>query len=557
MIARLTAVATVVLLLGPPAFGDAQAAPPCTQSPVAGGDWPMSGHDLSNSRRQPHERTLTPTRVASLRPVWSFSTGHPSGPAAGNLSDFNATPIEAGGCVYVGSGAADAPNVFALDADTGRLVWKTHLDAGLGGLGGAVVGSLVRRGDVVFALVNQPGDGRSGGPYVAALDARTGSLRWRSRPIVVTAGSYTNATPTVADGVVIAGFSAPEGDPYGHGGFGLVDATSGQVLVVTYTVPSTQWGTPTSPKYAGGGIWTTPAADVDSGYAYFGSGNPFSKRTQYPTTDAILKVDIDRRRRTFGQIIASYSGNLDQSTELLKVLSRPTCTVLPDDPLRTLPAMDKRLQEAQGLLSNSIGCVQLDLDFGAAPNLLHDGRGRLIVGDLQKSGVYHAVDARTMRRVWSSTLGVSCNVCNAASTAYDASRTTVFGDGSPGSLLSAISSADGTLRWSSPVLDGFHYESVSTAAGVVYTVDGLGFFDAFRAGDGVPLLRRSAVLDAGADALPPAGYTSTGVSIARGKVYIEAGSHVVAYRPAPTQQRAAPLSPVRAGPSFVLRSGTP
>jgi outer membrane protein assembly factor BamB len=95
----------------------------------------------------------------------------------------------------------------------------------------------------------------------------------------------------------------------------------------------------------------------------------------------------------------------------------------------------------------------------------------------------------------------------------------------------AISADRGRLVWYSPVLDGFHYESVSTAAGVVYTLDGLGFFDAFRANDGQPLLRRSLITDAGVDATPPAGYTSTGAAIARGTVYIEADGRLVAYRP--------------------------
>jgi outer membrane protein assembly factor BamB len=420
------------------------------------------------------------------------------------------------------------PNVYALNADTGQVVWQVHLDAPDAALGGAVVGALTVSGNTVYALVNQRGDGTLG-PYVVALDRLSGAVRWRSAPIVTAVGNYTNATPTVADGVVIAGFSAAEGNPFGHGGFALVEASTGRVLARTYTVPPDQWGTPAKPLYAGGGVWTTPAVDAADRYAYMGTGNPFSKQIQYPRTDALLKVDIDRSRPTFGQIVAFYPGNIDQSSPVVKQLAGLTCALLPDDPLRALPLPDPRLLEIRDVVSNSIGCLQLDLDFGAAPNLFRSPAGRLVVGDLQKSGVYHAVYADTMKRAWTSTLGISCTVCNADSTAYAGGS--IYVDSTPGTLMDSISSSTGRLHWLGIVADVVHYESVSVADGVVYSPDGFGFLDAFRADNGLPLLRRSMVLDAGTDALPPSGYSSAGVAVARHTVYVEAGSHVIAYRP--------------------------
>jgi hypothetical protein len=66
----------------------------------------------------------------------------------GGLSDFNSTPTEARGCVYIGSAqsAFGVPNVFALNADTGQLAWKVHLDVAAAGLGGAVVGAVTASG---------------------------------------------------------------------------------------------------------------------------------------------------------------------------------------------------------------------------------------------------------------------------------------------------------------------------------------------------------------------------------------------------------------------------
>jgi outer membrane protein assembly factor BamB len=278
-------------------------------------------------------------------------------------SDFNSTPTEFGGCLYVGSAQSTAgvPNVFALNADSGQVVWKVHLDTATPGLGGAVVGAVTISGRTAYVLVNQKGDGATHGPYRVALGRITGARLWTSTPMVTAAGYYTNATPTVADGVVVAGFSATEGDPFGHGGVGLLDARTGKVLAVTHTVPPSAWGTAANPQYAGGGVWTTPAADAASGYAYMGSGNPYSKKIQYPRTDALLKLDIDRRRGTFGQIVAYYSGNVDQLPTLLRTLSKPTCDLLPDDPLRTIPLpLPPQFQAIRDLVGNSPGCLQLD-----------------------------------------------------------------------------------------------------------------------------------------------------------------------------------------------------
>lgn len=523
-------VVAVAAALAAGTTGAAAAAARCA-GPAPGGDWPLGGRDRANTRSQP-AGGIAASKVPSLRPAWKFFTGHVGGLTNGNLTDFNATPVVAYGCVFVGSGASDkgVPNVFALNADTGALVWKATVETGPAGLAGAVPGSLAVAGGRVYALVNQEGDGKGKGPYVQAWDARTGRPRFRSAPIVTDDGAYTNATPTLAGGVLVAGFSAPEGDPFGHGGLALVDARTGRRLALTYTVPPEEWGTKEQPRFAGGGVWTTPAIDSRGHYAYMGTGNPFSKKVQHERTDAILKVDIARKRRTFGRIVGFHPGTIEQSSQIIKQLSAPTCELLPDTPIRDLPSSDPRLQELQGIAGNSVGCVQLDLDFGAAANLFRDAAGRLLVGDLQKSGIYHVVRTSDMKPAWSALVGASCQVCNGGSTAVAGRR--IFGAVSPGSLMTAFSADGGRLHWYTPVLDVYHYGAVTEASGVLYSVDGMvGTLMAFRASDGAPLLRRALLPDTGVDVLGPAGYTSSSVAVARRTVYVEAGSHVVAYRP--------------------------
>src|SRR6202030_2787628 len=145
--------------------------------------------------------------------------------------------------------------------------------------------------------------------------------------------------------------------------------------------------------------------DAKTKYAYWGSGNPNSKEKQYRTTDAIVKIDVNPARATFGQIVASYEGNVDQYTSTLQELSRS-------------PACEATASEVPDPLDDPV-CGQLDLDFGAAANLFTTADGTKVVGDLQKSGVYHVANAKTMTPVWSTLLGASCAPCNAASAAFD------------------------------------------------------------------------------------------------------------------------------------------
>ena len=76
------------------------------------------GHDFANTRHQHRERAISPGDVAELAPAWTFSTVD-----AGGEGDITGTPVVADGCVYV---ATNRGWVFALNADTGELVWKAQ-----------------------------------------------------------------------------------------------------------------------------------------------------------------------------------------------------------------------------------------------------------------------------------------------------------------------------------------------------------------------------------------------------------------------------------------------
>src|SRR6516165_204706 len=82
-------------------------------------DWPVYGGSLENT----HYSSLTHinrSNVNQLEVAWTFDTGEPGG--------LQTSPIIVDGVLY---GLTPTQKVFALDAATGKLLWK--FDSGING----------------------------------------------------------------------------------------------------------------------------------------------------------------------------------------------------------------------------------------------------------------------------------------------------------------------------------------------------------------------------------------------------------------------------------------
>src|SRR6202048_3628045 len=95
------------------------------------GQWRIAGQNLSNTRSQPAEHSISPANVNDLTPKWVFTTG----------GDVSATPTVDGNAIYFPDWAG---NLFAVEKDSGRLIWS-HKISEYDGVEGAVsrVGSAV------------------------------------------------------------------------------------------------------------------------------------------------------------------------------------------------------------------------------------------------------------------------------------------------------------------------------------------------------------------------------------------------------------------------------
>ncbi len=147
----------------------------CIVAPALAADWPMLRQNLSRTGFTPD------CPPPPYEPKW----------ARADLADENilcwVEPIVADGRVYIGTGAG---NVYALDRRDGKTLWKTDL-------GSPVMHSVAYHEGRIFTGVH----GNWEGAFVAALDARTGEIVWKTR--TPPGGFWTS--PAVSDGLVILG----------------------------------------------------------------------------------------------------------------------------------------------------------------------------------------------------------------------------------------------------------------------------------------------------------------------------------------------------------------
>jgi len=263
----LPAIASTALLGGaiflPPVPVGAQ-----TESSPAGLriDWPANGGNLANHNYSPL-REIDTENVGELKGVWHTTL---RGSGVGTRFSGSAQPVVHDGRLFISTGAND---VFALDIDTGEIVWT--YEAQLGDISTVCCG-WVNRG---VAL----GEGRIflgqlDGKLVA-LDEQTGTVIWSVQAERWEDGFTITSAPLYLDGLVVTGFAGAE---YGvRGRVKAFDAADGSLVWTFYTVPGPgELGHETWPQnndiwqHGGATVWQTPAADPELGMIYFSTGNP-------------------------------------------------------------------------------------------------------------------------------------------------------------------------------------------------------------------------------------------------------------------------------------------
>lgn len=220
--------------------------------------WEFAGQNTSDTHYSAAERTIGPGNVAGLRPRWTFTTG-------GSVS---ATPTVVDGVVYVPDWGG---NLWAVSAASGHAIWSRRVGDYTG-----VSGDISRLSPAYWRGELVTGDGvltSSGaiGAYMFAVDAHTGALRWKTKVDADPAAIMTGSA-VIADGIVYAGVSsnAEPGseEPTFRGSVIALDARTGRMLWKTYTVPE---------GFTGGAVWnSTAVVDHKTGLLYVSTGNNYT-----------------------------------------------------------------------------------------------------------------------------------------------------------------------------------------------------------------------------------------------------------------------------------------
>ena len=96
-------------------------------STVPDGEWHQYGRTPLGQRFSPLDR-ITPANVAELREVWRFQTGDVKLPEDVGETTYQVTPLKVGNRLYL---CTPHNWAFALDATTGKQIWKYDPNAGL------------------------------------------------------------------------------------------------------------------------------------------------------------------------------------------------------------------------------------------------------------------------------------------------------------------------------------------------------------------------------------------------------------------------------------------
>lgn len=263
--------------------------------------WIGWGVDLANTRFQPAKAAgLDREKAARLKLKWAF--GFPS------QSTALAQPVVAGGRLFVGSAAG---TVYSLDAKSGCEHWNFKAP------------TMVR----TAIAIESTGQGRYALYFgdvkanVYALDAQTGNLLWQTQ---VDPHPYARVTgaPVLQNGRLFVPVSSVEEAPAGNvkypcctfrGSVVAIDTKTGKQLWKSYTIPDPPKATRVSAAGtqlsgpAGAAVWSAPTLDVKRKTIYVATGNSYTSPADRHT-DAIIAFDMETGSMLWSQQMTPGDG---------------------------------------------------------------------------------------------------------------------------------------------------------------------------------------------------------------------------------------------------------
>ena len=347
---------------------------------------------------------------------------------------------------------------------TGCVYWS-H-ETGIATRNAMTVGPIKEHGNTKYAVFF--GDAQAN---IYALDAQTGSLLWKHKVDNFFVARNT-ASPTLYDGRLYVPVSSSEEYDSGiadyqcctsRGSVLALDANSGEQIWKTYVVPEpeptiknskgTQLWAP-----AGGSVWNSPTIDPVRRAVYFGTGDA-ETAPEPMTTDAIMALDMDT-----GKTLWVYQATQDDvfmggckpiKTEQCPDVQGPDADIGNSPILRTLP--NGRRVLVAGTKGGDLFALDPDKSGALLWRSNYSGKPRsgvLFGGTADTANAYYgftgggvaAVDLLTGKKKWFAPVAAP----DAKAVAHSAAATMIPGvvfQGGGDGKLTAISTADGHTIW--------------------------------------------------------------------------------------------------------------
>jgi outer membrane protein assembly factor BamB len=300
--------------------------------------------------------------------------------------------IVVAGTVYVGSWDGYE---YALDAATGTLKWKTYLGQTTAACYPQLAG-VTSTATVLNGVVYVGG----GDSNWYALDATTGNVLWKVFTGDNTKGYYNWSSPSIYNGYAYIGIASLGDCPLVPGQLLQVDLNTHQIVNTLNIVPAGQHG---------GGIWGSPAIDTATNTIYVTTGT--ESNTSQAFAQAILAIDAS------------------------------TLTV----------KSSWKLPEGQAVT---------DSDFGTTPTFFNDASGNPLMVSINKNGYAYAFNRAKLAAgpVWTQqiAIGGACPTCGDGSVSpgtfgngklyLAGGQTTINGAGYLGSVR-ALDPSTGNILW--------------------------------------------------------------------------------------------------------------
>ena len=459
---------------------------PVMTDPAAGAGWNGWGNDNSNTRFQADAAArLRASDVPRLKLKWAF--GFPTGESS------NSQPTVVAGRVFAGS---DNGFIYSLDAATGCVYWS--FEGGSIVRGSLTVGAVSGQGNARYAVYY--GDGHAN---IFAVNAQDGRLLWKTR-----VDSHVVARITAGlryyNGKVFVPVSSSEefssGTPdypccTSRGSLVAIDANTGKIAWKTWVVPGDLKPTKIQSNGVvlygpgGGGVWNSPTIDPVRNAVYISTGDA----TTFPapnTTDGVMAMDI-----TTGKVLWAYQA--DQKDVFMGGCNGPVRSEAcpnpmgPDLDIGNSPILKTLVGGKRALFvgTKQGHVIALDPDNNGA--LLYrvlastgqavvegGGRGGTIVwgGAADDQNVYYgaggsglaALRLATGEKAWAFTAPAGGGSLGAAPTAIPG----VVFQGSSNGRLYAVSAADGKQIWEFNTAQEFSTVNKVSAHGGAIAVSG-------------------------------------------------------------------------------------